>query len=368
MNRKIVFLLCLVLAAARSYGQSNLREGNNNFARFTKTGDIKHLIEARKFADQGFKIRRDSLNYDHNLLRALVYSTLAYADSNRTQKYDKDPLDEGLFMLNRLKDENLNFENAPQIKYSYNKLASGHLIRAKRELKNNQLKEAFRSFKLVDSLGRGEIKVKHNLAVLSERLDDLPAAISYYTGLVENRATAEREYVLALAQLHLNNGDLNATKNTLLKGREYYPKDRDILFKLMNLYASNGNYEVIIPLLTEALAMEPQNVELNYLAGFSHEMTGNKSTAENFYKKAIELDPNDYNSNYELGLLYLRDFVGNTEDYELQYKAQEYLLRANQINPNAVNALKSLSVLFSKAGNYEQLDRVNNQLSQIISN
>src|SRR5690606_18445350 len=105
-----------------------------------------------------------------------------------------------------------------------------------------------------------------------------------------------------------------------------------------------------------------------YLLGFAYEVTGNREKAEAYYKKTLTLDPDDYNSNYELGLLYLKDFVKDTSDLEKQYVAQQYLLKANEIDPNAVNALKSLAVLFDKSGNSVQLERVNNQLNQINMN
>lgn len=368
MNKFNIVIICLLLMAVEAFGQSNLKEGNNHFARYTSTGDIKHLIESRKFADLAFKERRDTINYNNNLLRALVYSSLAYADSNRTQKYSVDPIDEGLFRLKSLRDENLNYENAPKIKYAYNKLAGAYLIRANRELKNNKFGEALKSFEMVDKLSDGEINVKHNLAVLNEKTNNNNSAIRYYEDFIRNKNTAKPEYILTLAHLHVNGGNLNAAKNTLLAGIDYFPSNKDILFDLINLYASTGNYDAIIPLLPDAISKDPNNLNLNYLAGFSHEAIGNKSEAERYYKKAIEINPIDYSSNYGLGLLYLRDFVSNPEDLETQYKAQEYLLKANEIDPNAINALKSLSVLFAKAGNFEQLDRVNNQLNQITSN
>src|SRR5690606_31264955 len=110
-------VLLVLFCTQLSWAQSNLKEGNNNFARYTKSGDIKDLLEARKFADLAYKERRDSASYNNTLLRGLVYSSLAVADSNRTQKYVKDPIEEAEFMLSRLNDEQLNYENEAQINY-----------------------------------------------------------------------------------------------------------------------------------------------------------------------------------------------------------------------------------------------------------
>lgn len=363
----VICFLLLVLGAQHAEAQSNLKEGNNNFARYTKSGDMKDLLEARKFADLAYKEKRDTAAYANTLLRALVYSSLAVADSNRTQSYPKDPIDEAEFMLSRLNDEQLNYENEAQINYLKKRLAAAYLLRANRALTNNDYENAYKLFFKVDKYNEGA-NVQHNLALLSERLGKNEEAIGLYKQFVENKNTARPSYILTLASLYLKAGDNNAAQNVLLKGREYFPTNKDVLFALLNLYASNGAYDAVVAIADEAIALEPESVNLNYLLGFAYEVTGNREKAEAYYKKTLTLDPDDYNSNYELGLLYLKDFVKDTSDLEKQYVAQQYLLKANEIDPNAVNALKSLAVLFDKSGNSVQLERVNNQLNQININ
>ena len=80
-------MLLMAAGASPAFAQSNLKEGNNSFARYTKTKDFKQLEAARKFADAAFKTKRDSTSFRNILLHGLVYSTLAVVDSNRTQKY-----------------------------------------------------------------------------------------------------------------------------------------------------------------------------------------------------------------------------------------------------------------------------------------
>lgn len=350
-----------------SWAQSNLKEGNNNFARYTKSGDMKDLLEARKFADLAYKERRDSASYNNTLLRGLVYGSLAVADSNRTQKYTKDPIDEAEFMLSRLNDEQLNYENEAQINYLKKRIAAAYLIRANRALTNNNYEEAYNLFEKVNHYNSTE-NTRHNLALLSERLDRPDDAIKLYSDFIQNKSSAKPNYILTLAKIYLNKGDNNAAQNVLLKGREYFPTNKDILFALLNLYAGNGAYDAIVALADEAMAMEPESVNLNYLMGYAYEITGDREKAINYYKRTLELDPDDYNSNYELGLLYLRDFVKDPSNLEKQYEAQQYLLKANEIDPNAVKALKSLAVLFDKSGNSVQLERVNSQLNQMNMN
>src|SRR5690554_4345978 len=89
MQYRGIIILGLFLFCGQSllFGQSNLKEGTNNFALFTKTGEFKNLETARKHSDEAYKTAKDSTSYRNNLLRALVYSSLSVADSNRKLKY-----------------------------------------------------------------------------------------------------------------------------------------------------------------------------------------------------------------------------------------------------------------------------------------
>jgi len=369
-NKKSLFFafLFLLLGQGAVYAQSNEKEGSNSFALYTKTGDFAKLEEARKFADNAYKERRDSSSYRNNLLRALVYSSLSVADSNRKLKYTKDPIEEAKFALSKLTDKQLNYENEAQLVYIHRKLANANLILGTKALKNNKYDEAYNYFREVDKLSAGDIKVKHNLSVLSSRLNKPEEAINYYKEYLETSGPLKAEDVLILADLYAKAGNPNEQLNTLLNGRDYFPEDKSILFQVINIYAENGSYDAVIPLIDEAYKLEPENIELNYLAGYAYEVTGNRKLAEQYYKTVINLDDNNYNANYELGLLYLKNFVNDTTNSQNLELAEKYLLKANEIDPNSVNALKSLAVLFDKSGDTIQYERVRNQLNQNIFN
>lgn len=371
VNRKShFFLVCIFffLGFGFVFAQSNEKEGNNSFALYTKTGDFANLETARKFSDNAYKERRDSSSYRSNLLRALVYSSLSVAYSNRKLKYTKDPIEEAKFALSKLNDKQLNFENEAQLIYIHRKLANANLILANKALNNNKFPEAYGYFKEVDDLSKGDIKVKHNLSVLSSRLKKPEEAINYYKQYLETSGPLKAEDVLLLADLYAKAGDANEQLNTLLNGRDYFPEDKNILFQVINIYAGNGSYDAVIPLIDEAYKLEPESIELNYLAGYANEVTGNRKLAEHFYKIVINLDDNNYNANYELGLLYLKNFVNDPANDQNLELAEKYLLKANEIDPNSVNALKSLAVLFQKSGDTLQYERVRNQLNQNIFN
>jgi len=373
MNKRSVqvitaLVILLVVGMSPALAQSNLKEGNNNFARYMQSQDFKHLEAARKFADAAFKTKRDSTNFRNLLLHGLVYSTLAVVDSNRTQKYTSDPNDIALWSLKRLTNKSVDFEYEPQVDYIKRSLAKAYLIKANRAVVNANYEEAFHQYKMVDSISGRTIDVKHNLAVLSSKLGNDDDAINRYKAFTAQSETSSPTYILALAELYRKRGNNREMLNTLLTGRQQFPESKEILFTLINAYMANDAYAAIVPLVDEAIAHEPENVNLNYIAGYANEMEGNNKAAKAYYEKVISLDANNFEGNLELGLLYLKEYVADTNNQEGQRKAEEHLLRANQIQPSEVNTLKSLAVLYEQSGDIIQQERVNNILNQLTIN
>lgn len=363
-SRFFLIFLLLFIGQGVVYAQSDEKEGSNNFAMYTKSGDFTVLEKARKFSDNAYKDHRDSITYKNNLLRALVYSSLAVADSNRKLKYTKDPIEEAEFALLKLNDNQLNYENEAQIVYIHRKLSNAYLILGKRALNNNKLQEAYDNFKEVDAFSKSGINVKHNLSVLSSRLDSPEEAVNYYEDYLKSLNKLSPENVLILADLYSKAGNPTEQLNTLLDGLDVFPNNKDILFEAINIYADNGSYDAVVPLISVAHELDPENIKLNYLAGYAYEITGNRKLAAQYYETVIKLDDNNYDGNYELGLLFLKDYINDTTKVENFDLAEKYLLKANEIDPNSVNALKSLAVLYEKSADILQYERVKNQLNQ----
>lgn len=362
-------LLVCIMGISPVWAQSNLMEGRNNIAMYLKSQDFKQLEAARKFSDAAYQTRRDSASFKHNMLRALVYSTLAVVDSNRTQQYMADPIDVAMGALQKINGAppQAQYDHGAEIHYIKRSLANAYLIKANRATAAGNAEEALAHFAMVDSLGGSAYEnIQHNLAVLKGATGDVDAAISGYQSLIADKERAQPRYVLELADLYSKKDEPQEALSTLLAGRQQFPDSKDVLFELINTYVANEAYDAIIPVLTEALAHEPENVDLNFIAGYANEREGNTEVARRYYEKVIALDPNNFEGNFELGLLYLKEYMQQANSTEKRNKAQEYLLKANQIKPSEINTLRSLAVLYDKSGDIVQLERVNNILNQRI--
>jgi len=364
--KNIFFFLLLLGIATSAVGQSNYKEASNGLARYMQSNDVKQLEGAKKFIDDAYKTRRDSSNSRNNMLRAMVYSSLAYADSTRKIKYTKDPIliakDAEALIRSRDKER-----FSTEINYIHQNLIAAYIYKANKEIVENKYADAYQSYLEVENLGKSSEDVIYNLALLASQAGKTNEAISYYSKLIKDTEANAPKY-LELAELYKRNKDMQKYLSTLENARVKFPDNKQILFQLIEIYNINKSYPAITPIIDEAIAYEPSNIELIYLAGYANENTDNISQAKKYYQKVIDLDNNNYNANLALGLIFLNGFLKNNESLEDQYNAQNYLLKANEIKPYDIGALKGLALYYKTVGDDSQLDRVNLLLNQLSNN
>ncbi len=358
-----VVLLCISVSAV---AQSNYKESSNSFAFFTQTGDLKNLESAKKFIDAAYLTRRDSTSTRVNVLRAMIYSSMAYADSSRTIKNPKDPIDITYDALAKLKPRDLQ-NYASEAKYVKQNLAAAHIFQANKALGKQDYTGAYNSYMKVRQLNIANYDVTYNLALLAVQTKQFDAAVGYYDQILKTGDPSAERY-LELVNIYKELGNKQAVLNTLQTARTKFPENKAVLMNLIQEFAQNTEYKAIVPIIDEAIRYEPQNIELNYLAGYSNETVGNLDVAKKYYQQVLQLNENNYESNLALGLIYLNDFLRDEDNGEAQYNAQNLLLKANEIRPYDVNALKSLSLYYEKSGDLAQLDRVKLLLNQLSNN
>lgn len=368
MNKVFIFLFCGFFLTLATAGAQTLitKEAMNNFAQYLSSKDIKKLENARKLIDNGYKTKADSITFRNNLIRSLVYSTLARVDSNLKYTYKKDPVDEVLFSMKYVYGSKFEEDSRDRITYIESQLKQTYLFRANNSFKNRKYTDALKYFSILDSIDKTNISITHNLALLCQELGYYKRSIGYYEKLITNRPRPE--YFMVTANLYESLNDENNTIRVLTAGSSAFPTNRDILFKLLNIHLNRSEYGEIIKYTSQALKLDENNINLNYLAGFSHEMSGNITKAEEYYKSIININPNNYEANYALGLLYLNLYLKDKKQSSVMYVAKYYLTKANEIDPYELKSLTSLSILYKHTGEITELQKINNRINQLKLN
>jgi tetratricopeptide (TPR) repeat protein len=342
------------------------KDAMNSFVKYTASKDINDLVAARKLIDDAYKTKSDSNTFKNNLIRSLVYSTLARADSNLRLKYTIDPVDIALHSLNNVKSSKLAPDASDEIEYINSQLKHTYLYRANTSFRERRFSEALKYFTILDTLDQNSYPITHNLAMLNQELGNYERSIFYYKKLILQKP--KPEYSLVLANLYESLGDENGAVNTLKTGSDMFPDNRDLVFKLINLLGNRNDYVEIAKFTERALKLDKYNINLNYLAGFAMEMTGNYLKAEEYFKAVLNINPNNYEGNYALGLLYLNLYLKDKNKSSMMHISKYYLSKSNEIDPNELKSLTSLTILYKHTGDKDELKKINNRINQLKLN
>ncbi|MBC7915571.1 MAG: tetratricopeptide repeat protein, partial [Pyrinomonadaceae bacterium] len=331
MNRTFSIGVCVLLSllSFEIQAQTLLKDATNSFAKFNRSHDFKDLETARKQIDEGYKTAKDSSSFKNNLTRCLIYSTLAAVDSNRKLDYKTDPARQALTCLQKLDNSKFRSDFINEIEYIKSQLSKSFLYDAKVYLSNYDHSEAVNAFKKVDSLTGKNNSINHNIALLHQRIGNIRQSIEYYQELKQE--SPEADYFLTLAYLYEQMGEEQAALQIAQQGRLKFPENRDLLFYELNYFSDNKKFDKVLELVRVALKLDEFNPDLNYLAGFSFESMGEYQRAEEYYEKVLNTNPNNYDANYALGLLYLQSYAMKSKKKELLFRAKQYLLIAMEI-------------------------------------
>ena len=228
---------------------------------------------------------------------------------------------------------------------------------------------------------------------LSAQLAKRPAdAMKYYQSLYQ-KGTDKAAIYEGLYNLYSEKGDDAAAEKVLAEGRQKFPEDSGLLFAEINTYLKKGKLEELIGRLQQAIAQEPDNVQLYVTLGnvfdnlYQRELQAKNdakseeyfNSAKKYYSEAHAKDPKNVDAIYSLGALYYNKAAFRTqelnalpEDYSaagikkyeklkneimgLFDEALPHFKSAESLDPNDMNTLIALSEIFARKEDEQALE------------
>ncbi|MCH4895920.1 tetratricopeptide repeat protein [Marinilabiliaceae bacterium JC040] len=237
----------------------------------------------------------------------------------------------------------------------------------------SKLEEALKSFKNVLEINDSKILKKEKV---------IDTAIIYYTALTSYKLAKYKEAITlyekvlnygyepakcyaALADSYTKMGDKEKGMKYLHEGYEKFPNNLYMLGQLINYYLLGGEPEKAEKYLDAAIEKEPTNISFYRAKGTLYEKLKRLDDAIKMYDKALEIDPNDFISIYNKGLVKynkvvshhtkVRD-IADDEEYLKQIKIvlSEYeelipdFEKAHKVNPKEIAPVIVLKELYTK--------------------
>jgi tetratricopeptide (TPR) repeat protein len=170
--------------------------------------------------------------------------------------------------------------------------------------------------------------------------------------------------------------------DALQRGYQIYPDTSLILFELVNYYLAIGNEDEGMKFLTLAQEKESGNPSIYFAKGTLYERMGEKEKAMEAYKESLEVDPEFFNSWFNIGALHFNNAVemydqANTKEDLDEYNAAKALAdeelkrsiepmeKAHQLNPDERAALETLQTIYYRLQMTDKYEAVKAKLENM---
>ncbi|KAL4434759.1 hypothetical protein ABPG74_017179 [Tetrahymena malaccensis] len=348
IENESVELLSLQLIQHRHYNINNTRDLANKVAHLNKkhnpvvfqrlgsfySNEMQDYTKAIFYYKQAYEInKKDLMTHIH-----LADNYFKNKDQQEAEKYlinSQILYPENSIMLNFLGQIEVDQANQEQLFQKsisldpYNKWA--HYNLAKCQLIKGNYDNAIKYYKKVLEQDPDDEQANAGIGfILGYHLLDYKKAIEHYK-IAINTNFQKLEYLVNLADLHLNIKDLNSAQtyiNQCMQINSNIPKLYEILSKMEQI---KGNSQKALEYMQIQLQLEPQNADIYHRLGQFYHQT-NPEEARKYYLKSLSIDPKQKFVNYRLGLLEKKDFKQQIKFYQAE-------LIINPQNIEAINAV-----------------------------
>ncbi|MHA1562910.1 MAG: tetratricopeptide repeat protein, partial [Promethearchaeota archaeon] len=146
------------------------------------------------------------------------------------------------------------------------------------------------------------------------------------------------ELYIELARCYNEIGDGLGEFKFLQKAREVSPQNVNVLNGLAYYFLNNDDYEASEEIFQQILKIDTANITaLNGLATLKYEEHHDPSSAENYLKQSIEIDPTNLQTWIQYGQLIFHE--------EKYIEAEKYFKKALEINPQHISVLHYLGLI-----------------------
>jgi tetratricopeptide (TPR) repeat protein len=335
-------------------------------------------------------VEEDGRTFEHQIYDriTLIFENDILYDFVETQVIHPDPLPNALDAFK----EALRFDEKGKLKKKVHdelenmkRMAEADAIHA---FVKNEYDKALGKFELIMEASKTEAYenyidsvIIYNAALAAKNAGNHELAAKYFEQSAEIGYGGSDTYYL-LKNEYMSLEDSTKALEALQRGYQLYPDTSLIIFELVNYYLSIGDEDEGMRFLTLAQEKESGNPSIYFAKGTLFERMGEKEKAMEAYKESLEVDPEFFNSWFNIGALHFNNAVemfdiANTKEDLAEYnaakaaadeelkKAIEPLEKAYQLNPDEQDTLETLKTIYYRLQMTDELERVQELLNNL---
>ncbi len=327
MNMKrLSFILIMILGVSTAFAQKGKVTGAQNYLNAGKIDKAKEAI------DLGIKHPK-CVNYPKAyLVKGKVYQGIFESPLPAFKKLDENALNVAYDAYMKALELDKKGKMKKHVKAQMTNMIPDYVNDAVEKYNAKNYKGALASFERAleienMDLFEGKLPVDtmviYNTAMTAQQVKDYKKAEKYYREALKYNYGGGKTYANLSKALKEQGNEEEAVKY-LHKGFELYPDDSYMLIELINYYMFGGEPEKAAAYLDKAIKLDPKNSSLYRAKGSLYEKTKELDKAEAMYRKALEITPDDFTSQFNLGLLKLNAVVAHHKEVNEIMDAAEY--------------------------------------------
>jgi len=378
--KKIALILTLILLVSAGFAQRSKVVTAYNYQRNGK------LEKAKEAIDEAIEHEKTMADPKAWFYRGTIYQDIAAGVDSSLYNKVPNALDIAYESYKKSIEYDEKEKYVEQIKLNMAGLAQGYYNEGVMAYNNNNFSGASEHFKntfdVYSEIGRTDTISMFNAAVSAGLAGENEKALDYYDKVLELDYSNPEIYI-SMSEISKAMGDTTEALNVLKTGREIYPENFDLLISETNIYLARNDTKKALENLEKAIEKDKTNPTIFFAVGTNYDQLGMFDKAEKAYKNAINLDPDYFEANYNIGALYVNKAakilekandlpLDAVEEYDaekakaddLLKKSLPYLEKAIELQPDDVNTLVSLKEIYTRLGMLEKLKAVNAKLEE----
>jgi tetratricopeptide (TPR) repeat protein len=374
---KNIFLFSSLLALFFfSNGQTSTL---NTAYRAYKNGDLKQAKDLIEEATQHPKTIKKAKTWKY---RGDIYYKIATSGISEIEMLDTNALKKSFTSFKKTLEISPNSIYIEGINQNYSLMQNFAIKEGIKQFQEKAYKRAFNSFligyEIAKHLNVTDSVAVYNCALSAQKAGENKNAITWYKKAIEIGYNGEEscQFIVTILQESKRNEE---ALEQISKCKAKFGETQNLVISELNIYLKLERYEEAILNLNKAIKASPKNEVLYYSLGSLLQKKGENKEAESLYLKALTLNKEYFDANYNLGVYYfnlgadLNNKANNESDVKnykkIKKQAEEYFNKttpylelALQIKPNDNNTLVSLRALYARLNDQENFKRINTLL------
>ncbi len=305
----------------------------------------------------------------------------AYSAFQKAIELENSDSDEGFFRRIFSADQ----EN--RIRDAYVRLHGQFVTQAVLRYEENKYEDAFQSFKrsldvadspyYEESVDTGLVFNTGFVAGLAGKHEESLT----YLNRAKDLGYGEGSLYVLIKEAYVELGDSTSAEEILQEGFQEFPQDNTVLVELVNFYITAGNSDEALSYLELAKEQEPDNPSFHYAEGALYEQMEEPEKAMEAYKRSLELDPDFFDVNYNMGVMHYNRAVRMLEEaneitdnaeyekardeaYEVLALAIPFLEKSHELDPEHQDTMETLRIIYYRLGMEDKLEDMNVKLGR----